>query len=148
MARGDHIKVKRFGGLYTHHGIDLGDGTVVHLDGEPLRRKHSKVKRSPMDEFLKGKQAKAVRHKEAVRPEEETVMEALGRMGEAGYDVFRNNCEHFAHACKTGVAKSRQVERAALAGLAAAAGVVVVGGALVLTAALAKKDATGKKSNA
>ena len=28
MARGDHIVVARDG--YTHHGIDVGDGTVVH----------------------------------------------------------------------------------------------------------------------
>jgi hypothetical protein len=32
MARGDHVKVKRMGGLYTHHGIDVGwktDAAIV-----------------------------------------------------------------------------------------------------------------------
>ncbi|HRT20579.1 MAG TPA: lecithin retinol acyltransferase family protein, partial [Candidatus Hydrogenedentes bacterium] len=36
MARGDHIKVRRF--LYSHHGIDCGDGTVIHYTGSPLHR--------------------------------------------------------------------------------------------------------------
>lgn len=141
MARGDHIKVKRMGGLYTHHGIDLGDGTVVHFDGEPLRRAKAAVKRAPIDEFLKGKPAKRVRHEGAVRADETAVREAMARLGETGYDLFRNNCEHFAHACKTGAARSRQVERAVRAGLLAAAGIAVVGGALVLTAALSRKNA-------
>lgn len=30
MARGDHIYVCRFGGVYAHHGIDAGDGSVIH----------------------------------------------------------------------------------------------------------------------
>ena len=147
MARGDHIKVKRFRGLYSHHGIDMGDGTVVHFDGEPFRGQKAKVTRSPMEEFLKGQPARPVRHKDAVRPEDETVLAALERMGESGYHLFLNNCEHFAHACRTGAAKSRQVERAVRVGLAAVAGVAVVGGALVLTTALAKKNASGKNAN-
>ena len=148
MARGDHIKVKRFGGLYTHHGIDLGDGTVIHFDGEPLRGKRAVVKRSTIDEFLQGSTPSQVEYVESPRAEEETIGEALARIGETGYHLFRNNCEHFAHACKTGAAKSRQVERALRMGLAATAGVAVVGGALVLTAVLAKKNEHGNKSNA
>lgn len=31
MARGDHVKVDR--GLYYHHGIDTGHGTVIHYHG-------------------------------------------------------------------------------------------------------------------
>lgn len=43
MARGDHVKVKRMGGLYTHHGIDLGDGRVIHYSGEVGRKKDAAV---------------------------------------------------------------------------------------------------------
>jgi Lecithin retinol acyltransferase len=32
MARGDHIYVHRLG--YTHHGINCGDGTVIHYTDE------------------------------------------------------------------------------------------------------------------
>ncbi len=53
MARGDHIYVKRWHGLWDHHGIDCGDGTVIHYDREtwldsPL------ISRTPMEKFLKG----------------------------------------------------------------------------------------------
>lgn len=41
----------------------------------------------------------------------ETVARALSRMGEDKYNLIFNNCEHFAVWCKTGVAKSYQVER-------------------------------------
>ncbi len=43
MARGDHIRVYRT--LYWHHGIDAGDGTVIHLSGEPGRSRTARVQR-------------------------------------------------------------------------------------------------------
>lgn len=37
MQKGDHLYVSR--GLYTHHGIDCGDGTVIHYrEGESITR--------------------------------------------------------------------------------------------------------------
>ena len=40
MARGDHIYVYRYfpGFQYTHHGIDCGDGTVIHYSEEIIER--------------------------------------------------------------------------------------------------------------
>ena len=40
----------------------------------------------------------------------ETVERARSRIGEHGYNLLLNNCEHFAVWCKTGVEKSEQVE--------------------------------------
>ena len=40
----------------------------------------------------------------------ETVKRARSRIGERGYNLLLNNCEHFAVWCKTGVEKSEQVE--------------------------------------
>lgn len=40
----------------------------------------------------------------------ETVERARSRIGERGYNLLLNNCEHFAVWCKTGVEKSEQVE--------------------------------------
>jgi hypothetical protein len=126
MAVGDHIKVRRLGGLYTHHGIDLGDGDVVHLSGEPLHRKSARVCRVTMEAFLKGEKALVVRHRGKVRDPEDVVATALEHLGEAGYDVWNNNCEHFAWFCKTGHKKSPQVKRALkTAASVAAAGIVV-----------------------
>lgn len=40
---------------------------------------------------------------------EETVKRAESRLGESGYNLICNNCEHFAIWCKTGVHESHQV---------------------------------------
>jgi len=39
-----------------------------------------------------------------------SVHRALGRLGEQRYNLIFNNCEHFAHWCKTGRHRSAQVE--------------------------------------
>ena len=48
MAAADHLQVPRQHGLFNHHGIDLGDGTVAHyLEGRAILR-------SPLEEFSRG----------------------------------------------------------------------------------------------
>lgn len=39
-----------------------------------------------------------------------TLRRAMGRLGEQNYNLLFNNCEHFAHWCKTGRHRSSQVE--------------------------------------
>ena len=53
MAAGDHLAVARRKLFfpYYHHGIDVGDGTVIHLTG--LRKKDAKVVQTSLTEFLK-----------------------------------------------------------------------------------------------
>lgn len=135
MARGDHIKVRRFGGVYSHHGIDLGDGSVIHFSGEPLQRAAARVCRVPMAEFLRGGRCKVVQYARHTRSAEDVIRAALSFLDTADYSLWRNNCEHFATFCKTGKPKSRQVRRAikAAAGVTAC-GVVLAGilGAVVL----------------
>lgn len=53
MARGDHIIVRRLGGLFTHHGIDCGDGKVIHFTAETWATPRS-VQRTSMREFARG----------------------------------------------------------------------------------------------
>lgn len=49
MVRGDHIFVDR--GIYDHHGIYCGDGTVIHYTGEVGRKANASIKRSSIIEF-------------------------------------------------------------------------------------------------
>jgi hypothetical protein len=49
MARGGHIFVQRMGGLYSHHGIDCGDGSVIHYWGDDTWR--SRAVRSDLARF-------------------------------------------------------------------------------------------------
>jgi len=126
LAKGDHIKVRRFGLLYTHHGIDLGDGRIVHF-GEPgLDASQAAVRITGMDEFLKEGRPIVVEYApgKCLDPEESVDL-ALAEVGEKGYNLAFNNCEHFATYCKTGNKNSRQVWRAVL-GMTAATAVVVL----------------------
>lgn len=110
MGKGDHVKVRRFGFLYAHHGIDIGDGTVVHFaEGQP--KQNSIIQRVRMRVFLRGGRCQKVHYERYLDPET-TVHLALGALGRGGYSLIFNNCEHFATFCKTGHRWSTQVVRA------------------------------------
>ena len=105
MGAADHLEVPRRHGLFTHHGIDLGDGSVAHyLEGREILR-------SPVDEFSRGQPLSVVPYPEgSCSPAGVTLRRAMGRIGEQRYNLLFNNCEHFAHWCKTGRHRSAQVE--------------------------------------
>ncbi|NLO33506.1 MAG: lecithin retinol acyltransferase family protein [Candidatus Hydrogenedentes bacterium] len=115
MAKGDHIRVKRMGALYYHHGIDMGDGTIIHFSGELFDDENAEVIRTPEEEFLEGNEKRIVSYEDRddLLPIKETLKRAKANLGNKGYDLFFNNCEHFATYCKTGKKESRQVRKAA-----------------------------------
>lgn len=102
MARADHIKVKRFcyGIWYWHHGIDLGDGTVVHFTGEPMRKKNARIRRTSMFLFLRKGKKIVCKYSHCYKPDR-IVRTALKCIEKSGYRLFSGNCEHFARYCKT-----------------------------------------------
>ena len=103
MAAADHLRVPRQHGLFLHHGIDLGDGSVAHyLEGREILR-------SPLEEFSRGQDVSVVSHDQA-SPAGVTLRRAMSRIGEQNYNLLFNNCEHFANWCKTGRHRSGQVE--------------------------------------
>ena len=105
MAAADHLQVPRQHGLFQHHGINLGDGTVAHyLEGRQILR-------SPLDDFSRGEPISVVPYGDvSCSPAGTTLRRAMGRLGEQNYNLLFNNCEHFAHWCKTGRHRSAQVE--------------------------------------
>lgn len=103
MAAADHLRVPRQHGLFLHHGIDLGDGSVAHyLEGREILR-------SPLEEFSRGQDVSVVSHDQASAAGV-TLRRAMSRIGEQNYNLLFNNCEHFANWCKTGRHRSGQVE--------------------------------------
>ena len=119
MAKGDHIKVRRYGLVYAHHGIDMGDGTVIHFAEAGKKDGWARVERAPLEAFLKGGKPRVVEYKPGRSlAVEQTIELAQAELGTSGYSLSWNNCEHFATYCKTGRRESRQVKRA-LAGAAA-----------------------------
>lgn len=99
--RGDHLTVY-YQGFY-HHGIDGGDGTVVHMS-----REHGGIVHTPYSVFADGKKVH-IENSRMTFERNEVFERALSRVGEGGYHLVNNNCEHFANWCRNGKQKSKQV---------------------------------------
>ncbi|MEB3277430.1 MAG: lecithin retinol acyltransferase family protein [Lyngbya sp.] len=107
MARGDQVYAYRefwnLDGVYEHHGIDCGDGTVIHY-----RKPSEVIERTSIETFARGGKVYVKRY--PVRYIPDTVIQrAESRLGEQKYNLLFNNCEHFATWCVTGVNDSRQI---------------------------------------
>ncbi|MDG2990842.1 lecithin retinol acyltransferase family protein [Candidatus Synechococcus calcipolaris G9] len=128
---GDHIY---YGcGTHAHHGIYCGDfmykertfkDVVIHCEG---KAKGGRIKGLSYTKFAAGHDVKLVKYAPGACFDTETVVKrAISRLGEYGYDLLDNNCEHFATWCKTGKHKSEQVEH----GVAVGAGAPLAGAAV------------------
>lgn len=120
MAQGDHIYVNT--GIIDHHGIDCGDGTVIHFS-----KKKGRICQDTIHSFARGNSICVKQRKHCYSPKQ-IVQRAKSKLGESGYNLFGNNCEHFATWCHSGQHDSKQVgnvvESAAAAGLAAPLGLI------------------------
>ncbi len=111
MGRGDHIQVYRGG--YHHHGIDLGNDMVVHFTGRPdaaFNKGDAIIRKTALADFTGNERYEVVTYSQdkALHPDH-VCIRALSSIGRSGYNLFSNNCEHFAASCKTGTGKSKQV---------------------------------------
>lgn len=106
MARGDQVYALReiMGIPYEHHGIDCGDGTIIHYSkvGE------AEIARTSRDAFAQGGAIYTLNPATVFIPDV-VIERAESRLGERQYDLFFNNCEHFADWCKTGRGESTQI---------------------------------------
>ena len=69
------------------------------------------ILRSPLESFSLGAPVSVVTYPEgSCSTAGVTLRRAMGRLGEQRYNLLFNNCEHFAHWCKTGRHRSRQVD--------------------------------------
>ncbi len=125
MIAGEHLVVRRRG--YSHHGIAAEDATVIHFSGEPGSKRAAAIVRSTLDEFCAGGEVRIVRYGQR-HDLDSTLSRATGRLGETGYHLVFNNCEHFARWCATGSAASDQVRIVgSTAGTGAVSGVAATG---------------------
>lgn len=73
------------------------------------------VIKTDLDEFLRGGTLEVKEYTEEelddLYPVEHIVHYARGCLGDAGYNLVINNCEHFANMCTLGRFRSKQVER-------------------------------------
>jgi len=91
----NHICVERNHPFaYTHHGLYLGLGLVIHYD-------FKKICIVTVEEFAKGKRIYLVNSAIAYSPEV-VMARAVNRLGEEDYHLIVNNCEHFVRWCRNG----------------------------------------------
>ena len=115
-SKGDHIRVCR--GLYSHHGIYISDNEVIHFTGREddsiLDWSKPEVISSDLEYFLKGDTLEVKEYTEDelqdLYPVDCIVEYARACLGDKGYNLIFNNCEHFANTCTLGRFRSKQVE--------------------------------------
>ncbi|CEM21234.1 unnamed protein product [Vitrella brassicaformis CCMP3155] len=149
LKPGDHIAREInghvSGQLATHHGIYVGNGRVIHFSGNEamgglkglsaaVGKGKAKVRCTSVLQFMKyGYNLRVKRYAEPTA-DKKTVERAEAAFHEQwypSYHLLKNNCEHFAHYCKTGRAQSSQVHTALAVGVGvigvAAVGITALG---------------------
>ena len=96
--------------LYTHHGIYLGKGRVIHYAGFAHGLWRGPVEVVSIERFARGRGIR-VRCDASRFDRREIVERALSRLGERSYRFLTNNCEHFCAWAMRDERRSRQVER-------------------------------------
>lgn len=117
-VRGNHIRVQRMDGIYFHHGIFISADEVIHFTGDEddsiFDWSKAHVTKTNLKIFLNGGEVEVKEYNDEeisdLYPVEGIVNYARSCLGDDGYDLFFNNCEHFANACTLGKYRSRQVE--------------------------------------
>jgi hypothetical protein len=116
-VKGDHIKVDR--GLYTHHGVYISHEEVIHFTGTGddsiLDWSKNEVIKTDLNYFIRGGQVQVKEYTEDelkdLYPVNHIDAYAKACLGDKGYNLIFNNCEHFANTCTLGRFRSNQVEK-------------------------------------
>lgn len=103
-----HLLTVRSG--YVHHGIYVGDGKVIHYAGLSRGFRFGPVEEVTLRDFARDRSVWVRSHANPRFDCDEIIQRARSRMGESGYRILSNNCEHFCEWCIRGEGRSRQVE--------------------------------------
>ncbi len=116
---GDMIRVS-FGNFY-HYGIFVSDDEVIQFGLPPeqglLNRKFDEISVcvTDIDTFSAGKVVEVASLQKGEKPKRlspaKTVARARAGIGEKGYDILHNNCEHFARYCYLGEKRCEVTEQ-------------------------------------
>lgn len=97
---GDHLRLDR--GVYTHHGIYVGCGKVVHYSQG--YDKIPEIREVDFKDFAGMSKVYVVSEEESPLrfAPKEAVKRAYSRLGEQNYNLIYNNCENFVRWCRAG----------------------------------------------
>lgn len=113
---GDQIRVNR--GFYSHHGIYASKKCVIHFappgKTDTIDPSAARIIKTSLEDFLNGGVVEVRTYTEEElqikKQPKEIVKCALSHLGEAGYNIVTNNCEHFSNLCAFGTKQSNQVD--------------------------------------
>ena len=101
---GDQIRVNS--GLYYHHGIYESDDCVYQFaspEGSEISPETAIVCTTSLKKFLKDGLVEVREYtdeeKAKLRSKDEIIKYAKDHLGEGGYNLISNNCEHFSNRC-------------------------------------------------
>ncbi|MCH5158128.1 MAG: lecithin retinol acyltransferase family protein [Clostridiales bacterium] len=115
---GDIIRIELSPGLY-HYGIYVSDDEVIAfglppIGGFSVPSEEIKVISSDIDKFFCGRFVEVAKlgfiEKLKAKKPNAVVAYARSRIGDGGYHIVKNNCEHFVYECVFGVKKSLQAD--------------------------------------
>lgn len=106
---GTHLIVKHFG--YSHHGIYVGRGRVIHYSGFAHLFKKHPIEITSLEKFSFGKTIIIQHYNDPKFTGRKVVRRMRSRMNENNYHLIMNNCEHLCTWAITGVESSPQVIR-------------------------------------
>jgi len=135
LRRGDHLRAGYPRGAH-HDGMYLGNGYVIHLTAPPGVGKAGACVRIDTLAVFAADRPVTVRPYAGNHDPDAIIARAMSKLGDGGYHLIFNNCQHFARWCATGHHVSEQVDSvAATTGtiatpvLTASMGINVVGSA-------------------
>ncbi|MBO2517223.1 MAG: hypothetical protein CW338_08145 [Clostridiales bacterium] len=116
LKPGDIIRADT--GRYYHMGIYIGNEQVIHFAGpDPQHLTDASVARIRKDSLnvfsMQGKievRDYSLRERIKKNSAKKVISLAESHLGEGGYDIIYNNCEHFVNLCVFGVAYSTQID--------------------------------------
>lgn len=106
---GAHLVSQREG--YTHHGIYVGHGQVIHYGGFHGSSTRRPIEYVALHRFARGSGISVRSEPDAAYSGADVVERARSRLGEDDYQLLTNNCEHFCTWCVLGRGRSEQVRR-------------------------------------
>jgi len=111
MEKGNVIRVsiaRKVGFGPEHYGVYDGNGGVYHYVGDDIYSVY--VRYSSLEEFENGGRAFLDSNYEGAFSPGVIIRRAKSKVGASlgGYNIYSNNCEHFASWCVTRVRRSRQ----------------------------------------
>lgn len=110
VKSGSIIRINR--GYYYHYGIYSGNNEVIHYLGSFPNKKE--ITKTHIKVFLDGQDRCEFIDVKDGYSNKESLRRATSYIGRKDYDLFFNNCEHFAIWCKTGQKISLQANKVIL----------------------------------